>query len=84
MVTRLEAGGIVENVAIDDDLSLPVRFEKCPAGWQASFSLNHPVADDIAIVHRLIAPSLAEARSAVPPAVVYLLGTPVDDATIAD
>ncbi|HEX3907270.1 MAG TPA: hypothetical protein VHW92_05000 [Mycobacteriales bacterium] len=84
MLTRLEAGGIVEDVVVDGDLSLSVRFEKCPAGWQASFSLTHPAADDIAIVHRLVAPSLAEARSSVPPAVIYLLGTPVDDATIAD
>ncbi len=84
MLTRLEAGGIVETVAVDGDLSLSVRFEKCPAGWQASFSLTHPAVDDLAIVHRLIAPSLAEARAAVPPAVIYLLGTPIDDDTIAD
>ena len=84
VVARLEAGGIVEDVAIDDDVSLPVRFERCPVGWQASFSLTHPGAGDLSVVHRLVAASLAEARAAVPPAVTYLLGTPVDDVPIAD
>jgi hypothetical protein len=78
VATRLESGGIVEDVAIDGDLSLAVRFERCPVGWQASFSLSHPAVDDLAVVHRLVAPSLGEARSAVPPAVIFLLGTPVD------
>jgi hypothetical protein len=29
-------------------------------------------------VHRLVAPTLAEARAAVPDAVAYLMGAPVD------
>jgi hypothetical protein len=81
---RLEAGGIVDELDLDEDLSLPVRFERCPAGWQASFSLDHPELTDRTIVHRLVAPSLAEARSAVPAAVIYLLGTPIDELLIAD
>jgi hypothetical protein len=84
VATRLESGGIIEDVTIDDGLSLSVRFERCPVGWQASFSLTHPAVDDLAVTHRLVAPSLAEARSAVPDAVTYLLGTPVDDLPIAD
>jgi hypothetical protein len=84
MGARLDAGGIVEDVAIDGDLSLSVRFERCPAGWQASFSLTHPMVEDLSIVHRLVAPRLSEARAAVPAAVTYLLGTPVDELPIAD
>jgi hypothetical protein len=83
-MSRLEAGGIVDEMMVDEDLPLVVRFERCPAGWQASFSLEHPVETELTIVHRLVAPSLAEARSAVPAAVVYLLGTPVDELPIAD
>jgi hypothetical protein len=83
-MSRLEAGGIVDEIDLDDDLSLPVRYERCPAGWQASFSLSHPQVADLTIVHRLVAPSLAEARTAVPTAVVYLLGTPIDELPIAD
>jgi hypothetical protein len=84
VVTRLEAGGILDELPVDGDAPLPVRFERCPAGWQASFSLTHPQVADLAVVHRLVAPSLAEARSAVAAAVVYLRGTPVDDLPIAD
>jgi hypothetical protein len=84
VMSRLEAGGIVDELTLDEDLALAVRFERCPVGWQASFTLEHPVEPDLTIVHRLVAPSLAEARSAVPAAVVYLLGTPVDELLLAD
>jgi hypothetical protein len=84
VVARLESGGILEDLPIDDELSLPVRFERCPVGWQASFSLSHPAVGDLAVTHRLVAPSLAEARAAVAPAVTYLLGTPVDEVTATD
>jgi hypothetical protein len=84
VMSRLEAGGIVDELTVDEDLALRVRFERCAAGWQASFSLEHPVETDLTIVHRLVAPTLAEARSAVPAAVVYLLGTPIDELPIAD
>jgi hypothetical protein len=83
-MSRLEAGGIVDELNLDDDLCVAVRFERCPAGWQASFSLSHPQVADLTVLHRLVAPSLAEARTAVPAAVVYLLGTPVDELPIAD
>jgi hypothetical protein len=84
VATRLEAGGILDELDIEGAQALPVRFERCPAGWQASFSLRHPQLADHSVAHRLVAPSLAEARSAVPAAVVYLLGTPVDELPIAD
>jgi hypothetical protein len=84
VMSRLEAGGIVDELTVDEDLALTVRFERCAAGWQASFTLEHPVETDLSIVHRLVAPTLAEARSAVPAAVVYLLATPVDELPLAD
>jgi hypothetical protein len=77
MVARLEAGGIVDEVAAAGR-SIAVRFDRCPAGWQATFELTHPEVDDLAVVHRLVAPTLPEAKAAVPNAVSFLLGTPID------
>ncbi len=34
---------------------------------------------DLSVVHRLVAETLPEARAAVPQAVAYLLGTPIDE-----
>ena len=62
------------------DLVTEVRFERCPAGWQASFELHDPSVDDLAICHRLVAPTLRDARVAVPQAIGFLLGYPVEDA----
>lgn len=82
MLTRLDSGGIVDELRVSDgsgdEVMLPVRFERCPAGWQASFELTHPDVHDLSVVHRLVASSLAEARVAVPRAVAYLHGCPVD------
>jgi hypothetical protein len=78
MVARLDAGGIVDEITADDR-SVAVRFDRCPAGWQATFELTHPEVEDLAVVHRLVAPTLAEAKAAVPNAVKFLLGTPIDE-----
>jgi hypothetical protein len=78
MVARLDAGGIVDEVAVDTGLFVKVRFDKCPAGWQASFEVTHPEVDDLAVMHRLVASTLPEARAAVPNAIRYLAGTPID------
>jgi hypothetical protein len=80
-VTRLDSGAIVDDVRLDDgddEVVLPVRFERCVAGWQASFELTDPRVEDLSVVHRLVDPSLGAARVAVPQAVAYLLGCPVD------
>ena len=79
MTARLDAGGIVDEIAIDGGRLLTVRFDRCPAGWQASFELTHPEVDDLAVSHRLVASTLAEAKAAVPAAVSYLSGTPLDE-----
>jgi hypothetical protein len=75
---RLDAGAIVDEVVADDGRVVSVRFERCPAGWQAAFELTHPDADNVAIVHRLVAPTLTEAKDSVPGAISFLLGIPVD------
>jgi hypothetical protein len=79
MVARLDAGSIVNEIDAEDGRQVTVRFERCPAGWQASFELSHPDVHDLAVVHRLVAETLADAKATVPQAVAYLLGTPVDE-----
>lgn len=78
MGARLDAGAIVDDIQLADGRCISVRFERCPAGWQAAFELTHQDADDLAVVHRLVSQTLADARATVPSAVAYLLGTPVD------
>ena len=79
MVARLDAGSIVDEIELEGGNHLSARFERCPAGWQASFELTHPEVDDLSVVHRLVAETLPEAKAAVPHAVAYLLGTPIDE-----
>jgi hypothetical protein len=78
VTARINAGAIVDEIVTADGRSVTVRFERCPAGWQAAFRVTHAEVDDVAVVHRLVADSLSQARAAVPAAVGYLLGTPID------
>jgi len=80
MVARLDAGGIVDEIPADAGQVIKVRFERCLAGWQASFEVTHPEVADLAVVHRLV----ADARAAVPNAVRYLAGTPIDEPLYED
>jgi hypothetical protein len=82
MSVRLETGAIVDDVAVED-LVVTVRFERCAAGWRAAFELAHP-STDLVVIHRLVAPTLAAARAAVPPAVEFLCGAPVDEPLLAE
>jgi hypothetical protein len=75
---RLDAGAIVDEVVAEDGRVISVRFERCPAGWQAAFELTHPEADRVAVMHRLVADTLSDAREAVPGAINFLLGAPYD------
>ena len=79
MAARLDAGGIVDEITIDDGRLVTVRFSRCAAGWQASFELTHPEVNDLAVLHRLVAPTLSGAKAAVPAAISYLSGTPLDE-----
>jgi hypothetical protein len=75
---RLDGGAIVDEITVEGELSVTVRYERCPAGWQATFELTHPEVDDLAVSHRLVTNTLAQAKASVPDAIVYLIGTPVD------
>jgi hypothetical protein len=78
VAARLDGGAIVDDVTDPDGRTVSVRYERCPAGWQAAFELGHPDVRDLAVVHRLVAETLADAKAAVPGAIAYLMGTPVD------
>jgi hypothetical protein len=75
---RLEAGAIAEEVDVPGVGVVPVRYERCTAGWQAAFTLSMADVDDLAVVHRFVAASLHEARRTLPTAVAFLLGRPID------
>jgi hypothetical protein len=78
VAARLDGGAIVDDVVVDGDEVVTVRFRRCTAGWQAEFEVRHVSIGDLAVVHRLVAPSLADAKVAVPQAIRYLLGRPAD------
>ncbi|MBV9871826.1 MAG: hypothetical protein JO214_14495 [Frankiaceae bacterium] len=83
-MARLEAGAIVDEVTLCDGFVITVRYERCPAGWQAAFELTHPDVNDLAVIHRLVSDTLAEAKAAVPSAVEFLRGTPIDRPLVDD
>jgi hypothetical protein len=78
VAARLDGGAILDEISTDDGYTVTVRYERCPAGWQAAFELTHPEVDDLAVMHRLVSDSLSEAKASVPKAIAYLRGTPVD------
>jgi len=73
-------GAIFDVVSGPGSLSTEVRLSRCPSGWQATFEVTQPEVSDISVVHRLVAPSLAEAKAAVPQAIAFLLGYPLEGA----
>jgi hypothetical protein len=73
---RLEAGGLREELSIDGVGPVSVRYERCPAGWSARFTLRDPAVPDLAVVHRLVAATLRDARRTVPAAAAFLCGVP--------
>ena len=77
MTARLAGGAIVDDLVVEG-MAITVRYERCPAGWQATFDVRHPDVSDLAVTHRLVAPSLGQAKTAVPAAVRFLVGRPVD------
>jgi hypothetical protein len=76
-LVRIERGAVCEEVQLVGAGQLCVRYERCPAGWSARFTLADPEVAELAVVHRLVAPSLREARRAVPAAVAFLRGEPM-------
>ena len=76
--SRLVGGAICDVVEGPGGMRTEVRLARCPSGWQATFEVTSPDVPDVAVVHRLVAPTLAEAKVAVPQAIAFLLGTPID------
>ncbi|HVE62679.1 MAG TPA: hypothetical protein VNB94_02595 [Mycobacteriales bacterium] len=80
---RIEAGGVVEQLDCAPLGVLTVSYARCDDGWLAEFTVSpgvgaHDAVNDLAVIHRLTAPTLGAARRAVPPAVAYLAGEPLD------
>jgi hypothetical protein len=76
---HLEAGAIVDTVDLEDLGTLTARYVRGVDTWTATFSLTADGHDDLAICHRLVAPTLADARRAVPLAAAFLAGEPIDE-----
>jgi hypothetical protein len=76
-MSRLEAGTVVGEIDVPGIGVVPVRMQRCPAGWQATFEVREPAVSDVAVVHKLVAPTYREAKAAVPQAIEFLLGRPV-------
>ena len=73
---RIAGGQITEELSLPGVGALVVAYERCPAGWSARFTLADPTVPDLAVAHRLVAPTLREARRSVPLAVAFLRGEP--------
>jgi hypothetical protein len=74
----LSGGALQEDLELAGAGSVSVRYSKCDDGWCAEFTVKTPGIPDLAVVHRLTAPTLSDARRLVPPAVAFLNGAPVD------
>jgi hypothetical protein len=75
---RLDSGTIVDEIHLEGIGQLTARYSRDGEGWTASFTLAADGVDDLAVCHRLVAPSLADARRAVPLAAAFLSGEQVD------
>jgi hypothetical protein len=76
-MSRLEAGAVVDEIDVPGVGTVPVRVQRCPAGWQATFEVRDSALSDLAVVHKLVAPTYREAKAAVPQAIEFLLGRPL-------
>jgi hypothetical protein len=75
---HLDAGAIIDEVELEGLGLLTARYHRDADGWTATFTLTAETDDDLAVCHRLVAPTLADARRAVPLAAAFLSGEPVD------
>ena len=78
-MVHLDAGTIVDTVDLEDLGRLTARYSRGLDGWTATFSLTADGHADLAVCHRLVAPTLADARRAVPLAAAFLAGERIDD-----
>ena len=75
---RLDTGAILDEIHLEGIGRLTVRYFREGDGWTAAFELAADGIDDLAVSHRLAAPTLADARRAVPLAAAFLAGEAVD------
>lgn len=76
---QLAAGAVVDGVDVPGVGRVEVRYSRADdGGWWAGFTLTAPGVVDLAVQHRLAAPTLGEARRQVPAAARFLAGLPVD------
>jgi hypothetical protein len=78
---RIDAAGVLEDVVVDDVGRVPVRYFRDGGEWVAEFTVGVAGVDDLAVVHRLRAPSLAAARRSIPSAAAFLAGRAMQPAT---
>jgi hypothetical protein len=74
----LTGGALQEDLDLASVGPVSVRYAKSEDGWSAEFTVTAAGIEDLAVVHRLTAPTLGEARRLVPSAVAFLQGAPVD------
>lgn len=79
---HIDAGAIVDELDLEDLGILTARYHRDGDGWTATFTLTAEPRDDLAVCHRLVAPTLADARRAVPLAAAFLAGDSLDGPSI--
>jgi hypothetical protein len=77
-MVHLDAGAIIDELDIEGIGVLSARYARDADGWTATFRLTTGEEDGLAVCHRLVAPTLADARRAVPLAAAFLAGDAVD------
>lgn len=75
---HLDCGAIVDEVDLEGLGLLTARYHRDGDSWTATFTLTADPHDDLAICHKLVAPTLADARRAVPLAAAFLAGDPLE------
>ena len=76
---HLDSGAIVDEVDLEGLGLLTARYHRDGEGWTATFTLTADPQDDLAVCHRLVAPTLADARRAVPLAAAFLAADEFDE-----
>jgi len=76
---RIDSGAIVDEIHLEGIGQLTARYYRDGEGWTAAFRLTADGVHELEVSHRLAAPTLSDARRAVPLAAAFLAGEPVDD-----
>ena len=62
-MTRLEAGAVLDEVDVPGVGPVPVRVQRCPAGWQATFEVRDAATSELTVTHKLVAPTLVRSQA---------------------